>query len=114
MKTNYQSGHNAEKVAAEYLEKHGYELFELNWRTRVCEIDIVAKKQNVIFFVEVKSRRSTHQGSGLDYITPRKLKQMRFAAECWVNDHDYTGDYELAAIEISDERQITAFIDTLI
>lgn len=108
--TNYSSWHEAEKVAAEHLEKHGYEVLELNWRTRVCEIDIVAKKQSVIYFVEVKSRSSSRRGSGLDYITPSKLKQLRFAAECWVNHHDYTGDYELSAIELGGDSKVTDFI----
>ncbi len=111
--TNYQRGHDAEKVAATYLKKRGYEVLELNWRTRLCEIDIVAKKRNVIYFVEVKSRSSDKQGSGLDYITQAKLKQMRFAAECWANDHDYNGDYELAAIEICNNTTVSSFIASI-
>ena len=111
--TNYQRGHDAEKVAATYLKSRGYEVLELNWRTRLCEIDIVAKRHNVIYFVEVKSRSSDKQGSGLDYITQAKLKQMRFAAECWANDHDYNGDYELSVIEVGNELAVTNFVSSL-
>jgi Holliday junction resolvase-like predicted endonuclease len=99
--TNHKSGHDAEKVAAEYLVDHGYKVVELNWKTRYCEIDIVAQKDNRIYFVEVKSRRTLFQGSGMDYITRKKLSQMRFAAEMWVSEHNWTGDYQLAAISIA-------------
>lgn len=103
MTTNYQSGHDAEKRAAEYLEKRGFQIVELNWKTRYCEIDIVAQKDRVMYFVEVKSRKSASFGTGLDYITPKKLKQMRFAAEMWVQNYQWGGDYQLAVISIDGE-----------
>lgn len=103
-------GSEAETAAAEYLEVHGYEVVERNWRTRVCEIDVIAKKDSVVHFVEVKYRSSVRQGGGLDYITPKKLKQMAFAAECWVNEHDYSGDYQLSAIEVTGDFKVTQFL----
>lgn len=98
--TNYQTGHAAEKWAAEYLESKGYKIIALNWKTKYCEIDIVAQKKKVIYFVEVKYRRNTKQGYGLDYVTPRKLRQMRFAAEMWVSNQRWPGRYQLAAMGI--------------
>lgn len=74
--TNLAHGQRAEEVAADYLAAQGYEIIERNWRTRVCEIDIIASKDRVMYFIEVKYRKSNSQGSGLDYITPKKLKQM--------------------------------------
>ncbi len=111
MKTNYQSGHDAEKSAAEYLVSQGYEILDINWKTRYCEIDIVAKKDGIVYFVEVKSRKNTDFGSGLEYITPKKLKQMTFAAEMWVQSQVWSGDYQLAAIAL-DGQQVT-FVDEL-
>jgi uncharacterized protein (TIGR00252 family) len=98
--TNYATGHQAEQVAAHYLAGQRFTIIALNWKTRLCEIDIVAKKKNVIYFVEVKHRKNSAQGGGLDYITPRKLKQMKFAAELWVAGNDWRGAYQLAAIEL--------------
>ncbi len=113
MSTNYRSGHDAEKVAAKYLKEHGFEIVELNWKTPACEIDIVAKKRAIIYFVEVKYRSSDRQGGGLDYITPKKLQQMQFAANCWVIEHDFGGDYELSAVEVSTGFQVSEFITSL-
>lgn len=98
--TNYQTGHDAEKWAAEYLQDQGYKIHELNWKTRYCEIDIVAEKDKTIFFTEVKYRKTNKFGSGLDYIIPKKLQQMTFAAEMWVINHNWKGDYQLAVLAI--------------
>lgn len=100
MITNYQAGHSAEVKASDYLKRDKFEIVELNWKTKFCEIDILAKKLNVIYFVEVKYRKTSHQGSSLEYITPKKLKQMQFAAEMWVHNNKWTGEYQLAAIGI--------------
>lgn len=101
--TNYVIGHDAEKQAAEYLKQQGFKILELNWKTKYCEIDIVAQKKKIIYFVEVKYRKSDFHGTGLDYITPKKLNQMRFAAEFWVSANNWNGDYRLAAIAVDND-----------
>lgn len=111
MTTNYQAGHSAEIRAAEYLKTCSFKVHELNWKTKYCEIDIVAEKNNAIYFVEVKYRKNQNQGYGLDYITPKKLNQMRFAAEMWVSNNKWNNEYQLAALSIDGE-DIT-FVDEL-
>lgn len=98
--SNYFAGHSAEVRAAEYLQNLGYKIKELNWKTRYCEIDIVAEKDKAMWLIEVKYRRSAAQGSGYEYVTPKKLKQMHFAAEMWVQNHNWTGDYRLAVVSV--------------
>jgi len=98
--TNHQSGHDAEKQAAEYLKQHRFKVVELNWKTRYCEIDIVAEKNKTMWFVEVKFRKNNRQGFGYEYVTPKKLQQMRFAAEMWVQNTKWQGPYQLAVISI--------------
>ena len=95
------SGHNAEEAAANYLTSQGFSVLAKNWRTKTCEIDIVAKKDNVIYFCEVKYRGSDFQGDGFEYITPAKLKQVTYAAQTWVNEQDWDGDYRLLAAAVS-------------
>lgn len=113
--TNYSHGHEAEKIAAKYLEKRGYKILELNWKTPRCEIDIVAKKSKTIYFVEVKYRENDSQGTGLDYITPSKLKQMAYAAEIWATEKNYNDAYQLAAIELSGpDYTVTEMIDNIL
>ena len=95
------TGHKAEEAARVYLEMRGYKVVEQNYRRSRCEIDIVAEKKGVMYFVEVKYRRTDSHGSGLEYITSTKLRQMQFAAETWVEEYKWHGDYQLSAIEIA-------------
>ncbi len=95
------TGQQAEAAAAVFLERKGCRIIERNWRTRLCEIDIVAERAGVLYFCEVKYRRSARQGSGLDYITEKKLTQMAFAARSWVHAHGWRGAYQLSAVEVS-------------
>ncbi len=99
--TNFSTGHHAETVAAEYLSNLGYKVLALNWRTKYCEIDIIAQKDKRVYFVEVKYRRTTSQGSGLDYVTTKKLSQMRFAAELWMQENRWKHPSSLSALEIT-------------
>ncbi len=108
------TGRRAEKAAATYLEMRGYKVLERNWRRPRCEIDIIARKDDVIYFVEVKYRRSQDQGGGLEAITPTKLKQMRYAAESWREESKYSGASQLAAIEIAPPNfTVMSFIDNV-
>jgi ribonuclease HII len=113
--TNFAHGRAAEQAAAEYLERSGFEIVDQNWRTRSCEIDIVAIKNNTAYCVEVKYRQSNQQGSGLEYITAAKQKQMHFAAEMWAAHHNWRGDITLSAIEVSGPAyEVTEFIVSII
>ena len=112
--TTFDTGRQAEAAVAQWLKSRDFKIIEHNWRTRWCEIDIVAEKSGAVYFVEVKYRVSSRQGSGLEYVTSRKLEQMRFAAEAWVRAHAWCGDYQLAAAEVSGEDfRVTNFIDSV-
>lgn len=105
-------GRQAEKAVGNYLSTQGYKIRDYNWRTRYCEIDIVAEKNDTVYFVEVKYRSTTNQGSGFEYVTPNKLRQMAFAAEMWVQANDWTGEYCLAAAEvIGQDYHVKTFIE---
>ena len=111
-KTNSTSvGQKAESVAADYLLQNGFKIEMRNFRTKLCEIDIVASKQKIIYFVEVKYRRSLRQGGGVAAITPRKLKSMEFAAKIWFQRYGLT-DAKLSFIEVrGDNFSVSQFID---
>ena len=112
--TTFTIGRRAEAAAAEFLETKGFKVIEQNYRMRDCEIDIVARKNGVLYFVEVKYRRTMAQGSGLDYITAKKLSQMTFAAERWLQDNPAPKGYTLAAIELKGLNfTVSNFIESL-
>lgn len=102
MKTT-QQGQEAEAAVAEKLSDQGYKIIAQNWRTPRCEIDIIAQKDGVIYFVEVKYRSSEFQGSGLEYITKRKLKQLKFAGKIWIQQQGWEGDWRLLAASVTND-----------
>lgn len=109
--TTFDIGRKAEAAAAAFLVRKGCSIIAQNWRTRMCEIDIVAQREDTIFFCEVKYRRTATHGSGIDYITPKKLRQMHFAAESWAHAHRWDGEYQLCAIEVSGARFLVTRVE---
>jgi putative endonuclease len=109
------TGHKAEQAAANYLEMRGFKVLELNWRRPHCEVDIIASKDRVVYFVEVKYRRTNNQGGGLDYVTNSKLQRMRRGAQSWVEENKYSGEHQLAAIEVAGRDFVVEhFIDNVL
>jgi len=112
--TTTEAGRKAETAAKVYLEMRGYEIIEQNWRRPRFEIDIVARKDGVIHFVEVKYLFKDDQGSGLDAITAGKLKQMKLAAWLWVDETKWNGEYVLSAVEIAGAKfSVMGFIENV-
>jgi Holliday junction resolvase-like predicted endonuclease len=112
--TTFATGRQAENAAAAYLKTEGFAIVQQNWRTRWCEIDIIAQKGKAVYFCEVKYRHTDRQGTGLEYITSKKLEQMRFSADAWVHLTGWQGEYQLSAIEISGPNfLVTAFLTDL-
>ncbi|HMH31331.1 MAG TPA: YraN family protein [Methylomirabilota bacterium] len=113
-KTTTETGRKAERAAVVYLEMRGYKILEQNWRRPRCEIDIIATKDDVVHFVEVKYRFKDDQGSGLDAITATKLKQMQRAAWTWVDESKWHGEYLLSAVEIAGkEFAVISFVENV-
>jgi putative endonuclease len=74
-----------EKLAAEHLERRGFEIMERNFRTRWGELDIVAFDGHTLAFCEVKSRRlAPGGGSPFEAIRPRKQSRVRKMAGSWL------------------------------
>jgi len=110
-------GRIAENVATKHLEKLGHEIIAQNWKTKFCEIDIISERNQTLYFTEVKYRASARHGDGLAAITPKKLQQMKFAAEFYLTKNaDLTKNYAacLSAVSLSGATpQIDYYIETI-
>ena len=94
-------GDNAEAVVARFLQSDGFGILDRNWRTKVCEIDVIARKKKIVYFIEVKYRGGLAQGSGFEYIGPRKLNRLKFAVRVWCQNNNWEGDCRLVGAEVS-------------
>ena len=84
MKDRRQKGLDGERIAAEYLEAQGYHLLEHRYRFGHKEIDLIARKGDLVIFVEVKSRRSDSFGPANLSITVKKQRNLIAAAEAYL------------------------------
>jgi putative endonuclease len=85
---NRSIGEWGENVASQFLESSGYQLLERNARTPYGEIDIVAEKDGIPVFVEVKTRSSSSLGPPEMAITLSKQAHMLAAAEFYAQQHN--------------------------
>lgn len=74
-------GKKGEDLAALFLKKKGYKIIERNFRKSYGEIDIIAVKDNILVFIEVKTRTGGKFGTPLEAITSWKLKPLVKAAQ---------------------------------
>ncbi len=77
-------GDFGERLATEYLLQQGYQIVYPRWRCRLGEIDIVAREQDTIVFVEVKTRRGISSGSPEEAVTLSKQRKLRNLAAAYI------------------------------
>ncbi|MCL4366348.1 YraN family protein [Patescibacteria group bacterium] len=101
------AGSLGEDLACEYLKKQGYKILERNFRIRGGEIDIVAKDQGTLVFVEVKTRFTHDFGLPVEAMTPWKIKALLKTAKFYVQkikwgDKEYRLDF--VSVDFADSK----------
>mgnify|MGYP000887677003 CR=1 FL=1 len=84
-------GDRGEEMAVLFLKKLGFEIIELNWRNKRLEIDIIAKDQHDLVFVEVKVRSTPTHVVISELISDQKKENLVRAAESYMEEHAYEG-----------------------
>ena len=90
-----------EKLAVKELEKKGYEILYRNYRYQRAEVDIVAKNDDVVVFVEVKQRRSDQFGFPESFVGKQKMTLYTQAAEHFIESERWHGELRFDIIAIS-------------
>jgi putative endonuclease len=89
----FRTGLSAETRAAAYLMAKGYRILAKRFRTPYGEIDLVARKRNLLAFVEVKARASLDEAAYA--VTPRQQARIIDAAQAWLMTHPEHAEFEL-------------------
>lgn len=95
-------GNIAEEAACKFLFENGYTIVEKNFYSRFGEIDIIAVKDEVLHFIEVKS--------GADYehaiqnITPSKISKIIKTAQIYMSKNSVDCDYIFDALIVTPEK----------
>jgi putative endonuclease len=91
--TGHQKGLWAELRAAVYLRLKGYKILDMRFKTPVGEIDIVARRGNMLVFVEVKLRATESEGA--EAIHARNQSRVTRAAELYLQKHPSYNDMDM-------------------
>jgi putative endonuclease len=89
----FRTGLSAEARAAAFLIAKGYRILARRFRTPYGEIDIVAKRRNLVAFIEVKARGSLDDAAYA--VTPRQQRRIIEAAQAWLMAHPEHAELEL-------------------
>lgn len=100
--TSKQLGDQGEQVVVDYLETSGHEIVARNYKTKLFEVDIISRKDRVLYFTEVKYRGGSDFGAGLDFIDQKKQQKMRLSVKGFMEANpeyaDFTPTLAVAAV----------------
>ena len=93
-------GRKGEQIAVRELENMGYEILEKNWRFHKLEIDIIARLEDILVFIEVKTRVSGSYGYPEYAIDDAKIERMYEAAGAYIDEVEWDKDVRYDVISI--------------
>jgi len=93
-------GDHGERLAGKYLKRKGYKIVAKNYRTPFGEIDIVARDDASLVFVEVKTRSNTRHGYPEMNVHPAKLRHFVSAAQNFISEKGFECPYRLDVVSI--------------
>lgn len=100
-------GKAAEKAASDFLLSEGYKILAVNYRTGRAEVDIIASKNSVLVFVEVKARTGNRHGLPEEAVGPKKQAMLLQAADVYIDQNSWPGDcrFDIIAVSGAGEKQ---------
>ena len=102
---NQRLGQLGERIAERWLRKHGYTI--LARRFRFGRRDIVAQRDALVAFVEVKARKGSEFGDPVEAVHHRKQRELSKSARVWIDRHGRSGEhyqFDVVGILVADDR----------
>jgi putative endonuclease len=98
-------GQNGEQWAVDFLINKGYSIIERNFRYKKAEIDIIAQKDKLLIFVEVKTRTNLQFGEPEEAVSRNKIRVILMGAESYIRKTDWHHDIRFDIIAIHSQSQ---------
>ncbi|MCZ6507551.1 MAG: YraN family protein [Acidobacteria bacterium] len=89
--STHRRGRQAEAAGRRWLEERGYRILATNYRTPLGEIDLVAREQDTVCFIEIKARVSPAHGPAIGAVTARQRARVARAAALYLQATGYEG-----------------------
>ncbi len=111
MNHNQEIGKKGEELATQWLVKHEFTIKERNWRYSHSEVDIIAFKNNILHFVEVKTRTNYKYGNPEESINYKKFEMLQSAAIAYLEQYPAYNkiQFDILAINISPNQDVEIF-----
>ena len=93
-------GRLGENIAKDFLKQRGFIIIAMNWRHLHYEIDIIARHQNILVFVEVKTRSTFKYGFPDESIDHKKENRLREAAEIYIEQENLHNEIRFDIVSI--------------
>ena len=94
------TGKCGEDCAAQYLKKQGYKILEQNYKNKIGEIDIIAKHNKTLVFIEVKTRKNSEFGTPAEAVTYYKKQKIVNTARYYLAKNPTDMDISFDVIEV--------------
>lgn len=96
-------GQRGETLTAQALMKHGFTVMTRNWRCPYGEVDLVAHRDNDLYFIEVRTRRSLGMPMPEHSLTPSKLERMETVARAYLGSEipEFMGAWHLSFVAVA-------------
>ena len=91
--TTKQLGDRGEQIVVDYLVESGHEIVARNYKTKLFEVDIISRKNEMLYFTEVKYRSGRDFGGALDFIDKKKQQKMHLAVAGFLATHPEYADF---------------------
>ncbi len=88
MTSSKNTGDKGESLAVNYLRKKGFDILHVNWRHLHLELDIIAKKNDFLIIVEVKTGNSTNFGEPQEWVTRKKQTRIIKATNAFIEQNN--------------------------
>ncbi len=112
MAKHIQTGNTGEAIAVDYFSKNGYDIMHRNWRYKHKEVDIIASHNDVLHFIEVKTRTTLRFGYPEESVDKKKIRDMIDASEeyLFLNPQWQRIQFDILSINIKEDNSIDYFL----
>lgn len=100
MAKHLDTGRQGEALAENALMEMGYQILERNWRHKHLEVDLIAVEDNMLVFVEVKTRNDLRYGEPHEAIDWKKEQKLARAANIYLSQQSYKGEVRFDIVSV--------------
>ncbi len=93
-------GKKGEQLAIDFLLKKGYDILEKNYRYLKSEIDIIAKTEDILVVVEVKTRSTPEFGNPQEFVKPKQIQSLVKAINNYIEENDLDAEVRFDIVAI--------------